>query len=114
MRGAVAGYSLSPVVNRFLPPQSYLSAAVVLVLAMAICAALGILMRGFRVDWHGGYCYCSPFTPGVFPSPPRFIAPPAQRALSWAWAEGGGHAEHFWWSGVVRQVRPSPSSVTTR
>lgn len=45
MLGAFAGYYLSPVVNRFLPPQSYVGAAVVLVLAMAICAALGILIE---------------------------------------------------------------------
>ena len=38
MLGAFAGYYLSPVVNRFLPPQSYVGGAMVLVLAMAICA----------------------------------------------------------------------------
>lgn len=45
MLGAFAGYFLAPVVNRFLPAQSYLSGAVVLVLAMAICAAIGVLIE---------------------------------------------------------------------
>jgi len=45
MLGAFAGYFLSPVVNRFLPPQSYVGGAIVLVLAMAICAAIGILIE---------------------------------------------------------------------
>ena len=45
MLGAFAGYYLSPVVNRLLPPQSYLGAAMVLVLAMAICAVIGILIE---------------------------------------------------------------------
>jgi branched-chain amino acid transport system permease protein len=45
MLGAFAGYFLSPVVNRFLPAQSYLSAAVVLILAMAICAVFGMLIE---------------------------------------------------------------------
>lgn len=45
MLGAFAGYFLSPVVNRFLPPQSYLGGALVLVLAMLICAALGMMIE---------------------------------------------------------------------
>ncbi len=45
MLGAFAGYFLSPLVNRFLPAQSYLSGAVVLVLAMLICAVLGMLIE---------------------------------------------------------------------
>jgi branched-chain amino acid transport system permease protein len=45
MLGAFAGYFLSPVVNRFLPAQSYLGGALVLLLAMAICAVIGILIE---------------------------------------------------------------------
>ena len=45
MLGAFAGYFLSPIVNRFLPAQSYLGAALVLVLAMAICAGIGMLIE---------------------------------------------------------------------
>lgn len=45
MLGAFAGYFLSPLVNRFLPQESYLGGALVLVLAMAICAGLGILIE---------------------------------------------------------------------
>jgi branched-chain amino acid transport system permease protein len=45
MLGAFAGYFLAPVVSRFLPPQSYAGSIVVLVLAMAICAALGMLIE---------------------------------------------------------------------
>jgi branched-chain amino acid transport system permease protein len=45
MLGAFAGYFLSPVVNRFLPAQSYAGGAVVLVLAMAICALIGMLIE---------------------------------------------------------------------
>ncbi len=45
MLGAFAGYFLAPLVNRFLPAQSYLSGALVLVLAMAICAAIGMLIE---------------------------------------------------------------------
>jgi len=45
MLGAFAGYFLAPVVNRFLPAQSYVSGAVVLVLAMAICALIGMLIE---------------------------------------------------------------------
>jgi branched-chain amino acid transport system permease protein len=45
MLGAFAGYFLAPGVNKFLPAQSYLSGAVVLVLAMAICALIGMLIE---------------------------------------------------------------------
>jgi branched-chain amino acid transport system permease protein len=45
MLGAFAGYYLAPAVNRFLPAQSYLGGAVVLVLAMLICAGLGMLIE---------------------------------------------------------------------
>lgn len=45
MLGAFAGYFLSPWVNRVLPPESYLGGTLVLVLAMAICAGLGILIE---------------------------------------------------------------------
>src|SRR5580765_3639077 len=45
MLGAFAGYFLSPFVNRFLPAQSYAGGALVLILAMAICAGLGILIE---------------------------------------------------------------------
>ena len=47
MLGAFAGYYLAPVVGRFLPPQTYFSGAVVMVLAMAICALIGMLMERF-------------------------------------------------------------------
>jgi len=45
MLGAFAGYFLSPLVNRILPAQSYLGGMLVLVLAMAVCAGLGILIE---------------------------------------------------------------------
>ena len=45
MLGAFAGYFLAPAVNRFLPAKSYLSGAVVLVLAMIVCAAIGMLIE---------------------------------------------------------------------
>jgi branched-chain amino acid transport system permease protein len=45
MLGAFAGYFISPVVNKFLPPQSYIGGALVLVLAMVVCAALGMLIE---------------------------------------------------------------------
>src|SRR5688572_16223219 len=45
MLGAFAGYFLSPVVNRILPAQSYAGGMLVLVLAMAICAGLGMLIE---------------------------------------------------------------------
>lgn len=45
MLGAFAGYYLSTLVNRFLPAQSYGGGIIVLILAMAICAAIGILIE---------------------------------------------------------------------
>jgi branched-chain amino acid transport system permease protein len=45
MLGAFAGYYLAPQVHRFLPVQSYLGGALVLVLAMLICAVLGMLIE---------------------------------------------------------------------
>ena len=45
MLGAFAGYFLAPVVNKFLPAQSYVSGVVVLVLAMAACALIGMLIE---------------------------------------------------------------------
>jgi len=45
MLGAFAGYFLAPAFARFLPEQSYLGAALVLVSAMAICALIGILIE---------------------------------------------------------------------
>lgn len=45
MLGAFAGFFLSPIVNRFLPAQSYVGGMIVLLLAMAICALLGILIE---------------------------------------------------------------------
>ena len=45
MLGAFAGYFFSPAVNRFLPAQSYVGGALVLVLAMAVCALLGMLIE---------------------------------------------------------------------
>jgi branched-chain amino acid transport system permease protein len=45
MLGAFAGYFLAPAINRFLPAQSYASGAIVLLLAMFICAALGIIIE---------------------------------------------------------------------
>jgi branched-chain amino acid transport system permease protein len=45
MLGAFAGYFLSPMVNKILPAQSYAGGALVLVLAMAICALIGILIE---------------------------------------------------------------------
>lgn len=45
MLGAFAGYFIAPVVNKFLPAQSYASGAVVLVLSMGVCALLGILIE---------------------------------------------------------------------
>jgi len=45
MLGAFAGYFLSPVVNKILPAQSYLGGALVLVLAMAVCALIGIIIE---------------------------------------------------------------------
>ena len=45
MLGAFAGYFLAPLVDKLLPAQSYANGAVVLVLAMAICALIGILIE---------------------------------------------------------------------
>src|SRR3954470_17576924 len=45
MLGAFAGYFLSPIVNRFLPQQSWLGGALVLALSMVICAAVGMLIE---------------------------------------------------------------------
>ena len=45
MLGAFAGYFLAPLVNRFLPAQSYLSAVIVLALAMMVCAGIGMLIE---------------------------------------------------------------------
>jgi branched-chain amino acid transport system permease protein len=45
MLGAFAGYFLSPVVNRFLPAQSWAGGVLVLILAMAACALIGILIE---------------------------------------------------------------------
>jgi branched-chain amino acid transport system permease protein len=45
MLGAFAGYFLAPLINRFLPAQSYLGAALVLALAMIICAGIGMLIE---------------------------------------------------------------------
>ena len=45
MLGAFAGYFLSPVVNRFLPEQSYIGGALVLLLAMFICAVIGVVIE---------------------------------------------------------------------
>jgi branched-chain amino acid transport system permease protein len=45
MLGAFAGYYLSPVVNQLLPAQSYVGGLFVLVLAMAVCALIGIVIE---------------------------------------------------------------------
>jgi branched-chain amino acid transport system permease protein len=45
MLGAFAGYFLAPVVNKFLPTQSYASGALVLILSMAACALIGMLIE---------------------------------------------------------------------
>ena len=45
MLGAFAGYFLSPLVNKFLPAQSYVGGALVLILAMAICAVIGVVIE---------------------------------------------------------------------
>ncbi len=45
MLGAFAGYYFSPLVNRFLPPQSWAGGALVLVLSMAVCAVIGIIIE---------------------------------------------------------------------
>ncbi len=45
MLGAFAGYFLAPLANKILPAQSYASGALVLVLAMAICALIGVVIE---------------------------------------------------------------------
>lgn len=45
MLGAFAAYFLAPVVARVLPPQSYSSAVVIIVLAAAICAVIGMVIE---------------------------------------------------------------------
>ena len=45
MLGAFAGYFLSPLVNHFLPANSYCGGALVLILAMLLCALLGIIIE---------------------------------------------------------------------
>src|SRR3954471_17998453 len=45
MLGAFAGYYFSPLVNRFLPAQSWIGGALVLILSMAVCALIGILIE---------------------------------------------------------------------
>ncbi|HWN96228.1 MAG TPA: branched-chain amino acid ABC transporter permease [Methylomirabilota bacterium] len=45
MLGAFAGYFFAPMVNRFLPAQSYLNGAIVLVFAMIVCALIGMLIE---------------------------------------------------------------------
>jgi branched-chain amino acid transport system permease protein len=45
MLGAFAGYFLAPIANRVLPEKGYFTGAVVLVLAMLICAGLGTLIE---------------------------------------------------------------------
>jgi branched-subunit amino acid ABC-type transport system permease component len=45
MLGAFAGYYFAPLVNRFLPAQSYLAGALVLLLAMAVCAVIGMMIE---------------------------------------------------------------------
>lgn len=45
MLGAFAGYFLAPVVGRILPTPGYIGGGVVLVLAMAACALVGVVME---------------------------------------------------------------------
>src|SRR5689334_18620803 len=45
MLGAFGGYFLSPIVNRFIPPQSWLGGTLVLVLTMVVCALIGMLIE---------------------------------------------------------------------
>lgn len=45
MLGAFAGYFLAPMVDRILPAQSYFSGILVLILAMVICAGIGMLIE---------------------------------------------------------------------
>jgi branched-chain amino acid transport system permease protein len=45
MLGAFAAFFLAPVVARLLPPQSYVSAVAIVLLAAAICAVIGMLIE---------------------------------------------------------------------
>lgn len=45
MLGAFAGFFFAPMVNRLLPAQSYANGLLVLLLAMAICAVIGMLIE---------------------------------------------------------------------
>ena len=45
MLGAFAGYFIAPAVNRLLPAKTYASGAAVLVLAMIVCAIIGMLIE---------------------------------------------------------------------
>ncbi len=45
MLGAFAGYFLAPVINKFLPAESYAGGILVLILAMTICALIGIVIE---------------------------------------------------------------------
>ncbi|MBC8096834.1 MAG: branched-chain amino acid ABC transporter permease [Akkermansiaceae bacterium] len=45
MLGAFAGYFFAPLVNRFLPEQSWTGGALVLVLSMAVCAVIGMVIE---------------------------------------------------------------------
>lgn len=45
MLGAFAGFFLTPFVNRFVPEQSYAGGIVVLLLAMAVCAVIGMVIE---------------------------------------------------------------------
>ncbi|HLP76470.1 MAG TPA: branched-chain amino acid ABC transporter permease [Candidatus Paceibacterota bacterium] len=45
MLGAFVGYFISPMVNRFLPQQSWIGGALVLVLSMLACALIGIVIE---------------------------------------------------------------------
>jgi hypothetical protein len=52
---------------------------------LALCAAAGIIMRGFRVDWHGGFCYGSRFMLDVSPFLLLLMAPLTERVLCGPW-----------------------------
>ena len=45
MLGAFAAFFLAPVVGTMLPAQSYLSAAIIIIISAAICAAIGMLIE---------------------------------------------------------------------
>jgi hypothetical protein len=57
---------------------------------MALCAGGGILMRGFRVDWHGGYCYGSRFMLDVSPFLLLLMAPFVDAQLEGRWRRRAG------------------------